>query len=148
MRVSLYTGIVRAHIYVCTWWWRLHAMCTFSRILRGMVHAWLHEVSTNQNYYADLQLQHFYRWGPRHLYAVCVCIHCTCSCLYCTVHHCPVVATNSVHPSHVYSVCVWLYCLSQYNTRLLCTHIVVTHAVHVYIHVHMYLHVHVHISTM
>ena len=31
------------------------------RILRGMVHTWLHEVSTNQNFYADLQLQHFYR---------------------------------------------------------------------------------------
>lgn len=32
------------------------------RILRGMVHTWLHEVSTNQNFYADLQLQHFYRY--------------------------------------------------------------------------------------
>eukprot|EP00731_Ephydatia_muelleri_P013509 Em0007g819a len=39
------------------------ALCSSSfKILRGMVHAWLHEVSTNQNYYADLQLQHFYRW--------------------------------------------------------------------------------------
>ena len=27
-----------------------------------MVHTWLHEVSTNQNIYADLQLQHFYRY--------------------------------------------------------------------------------------
>ena len=27
-----------------------------------MVHTWLHEVSTNQNFYADLQLQHFYRY--------------------------------------------------------------------------------------
>ena len=28
-----------------------------------MVHTWLHEVSTNQNIYADLQLQHFYRYN-------------------------------------------------------------------------------------
>lgn len=32
------------------------------RILRSLVSAWLHEVMTNQNYFADLQLQHFYRW--------------------------------------------------------------------------------------
>jgi DNA polymerase epsilon subunit 1 len=39
------------------------ALCSSSfKILRGMVHTWLHEVSTNQNIYADLQLQHFYRW--------------------------------------------------------------------------------------
>ena len=33
----------------------------FIRILRGLVHTWIYEVSAHQNYYADLQLQHFYR---------------------------------------------------------------------------------------
>ena len=32
------------------------------RILRSLVGAWLHEVMNNHNYFADLQLQHFYRW--------------------------------------------------------------------------------------
>lgn len=35
--------------------------CGAFKILRGMVHSWLTEVSTKQNLYADLQLQHFYR---------------------------------------------------------------------------------------
>ena len=38
------------------------ALCSSAfRILRGMVHSWLTDVSQRQNYYADLQLQHFYR---------------------------------------------------------------------------------------
>ncbi|XP_028400533.1 DNA polymerase epsilon catalytic subunit A-like [Dendronephthya gigantea] len=32
------------------------------RVLKSMVHCWLHEVSSFQNPYADLQLVHFYRW--------------------------------------------------------------------------------------
>ncbi|EDO36342.1 predicted protein, partial [Nematostella vectensis] len=39
------------------------ALCsTAFRILKGMVHSWLHEVSAYQNQYADAQLMHFYRW--------------------------------------------------------------------------------------
>ncbi len=38
------------------------ALCSSAfKILRGLVHTWLNEVSTHQNHYADLQLQHFYR---------------------------------------------------------------------------------------
>ena len=36
--------------------------CFLIRILRSLVGAWLHEVMTNHNYFADFQLQHFYRW--------------------------------------------------------------------------------------
>ncbi|EDV21734.1 uncharacterized protein TRIADDRAFT_30078 [Trichoplax adhaerens] len=32
------------------------------RIMKIMVHSWLHEVSSYENHYADLQLMHFYRW--------------------------------------------------------------------------------------
>ncbi|XP_065196318.1 DNA polymerase epsilon catalytic subunit A-like [Sycon ciliatum] len=39
------------------------AQCFSSfRILRSMIHSWLHEVSSFQNPMADQQLQHFYRW--------------------------------------------------------------------------------------
>lgn len=39
------------------------ALCSSAfRILKGMVHSWLHEVSTYGNLYADAQLMHFYRW--------------------------------------------------------------------------------------
>ena len=34
----------------------------FYRIMKSMVHSWLHEVSAYQNYYADFQLVHFLRW--------------------------------------------------------------------------------------
>ena len=38
------------------------ALCSSTfKILRGMVHTWMNEVSTHNNFYADLQLQHFYR---------------------------------------------------------------------------------------
>ena len=33
----------------------------YYRILKGMVHSWLHEVSAHQNQFADTQLMHFYR---------------------------------------------------------------------------------------
>jgi DNA polymerase epsilon subunit 1 len=57
------------------------ALCSGAfKILRGLVYIWLHEVSTRQNYYADLQLQHFYRWisSPNSLLyepALCRTIH-------------------------------------------------------------------------
>ncbi|CAH3120153.1 unnamed protein product [Pocillopora meandrina] len=39
------------------------ALCSSAfRILKGMVHSWLHEVSTYGNLNADAQLMHFYRW--------------------------------------------------------------------------------------
>jgi len=39
------------------------ALCSSAfRIVKGMVHSWLHEVSTYANPYADAQLMHFYRW--------------------------------------------------------------------------------------
>ncbi|KAL9963852.1 hypothetical protein ACROYT_G027403 [Oculina patagonica] len=39
------------------------ALCSSAfRILKGMVHSWLHEVSTYENLNADAQLMHFYRW--------------------------------------------------------------------------------------
>ncbi len=39
------------------------ALCSSAfKVLRGLVHTWLNEVSTHHNHYADLQLQHFYRW--------------------------------------------------------------------------------------
>lgn len=39
------------------------ALCSSAfRILKGMVHSWLHEVSTYGNPHADAQLMHFYRW--------------------------------------------------------------------------------------
>ncbi|XP_031567678.1 DNA polymerase epsilon catalytic subunit A-like [Actinia tenebrosa] len=39
------------------------ALCSSAfRILKGMIHSWLHEVSAYQNQYADAQLMHFYRW--------------------------------------------------------------------------------------
>lgn len=39
------------------------ALCSSAfRILKGMVHSWLHEVSTYENLNADTQLMHFYRW--------------------------------------------------------------------------------------
>ena len=38
------------------------ALCSSAfKVLRGLVHTWLNEVSTHQNQFADLQLQHFYR---------------------------------------------------------------------------------------
>jgi hypothetical protein len=38
------------------------ALCSSAfKILRGMVHTWMNEASNYHNYYADLQLQHFYR---------------------------------------------------------------------------------------
>ena len=38
------------------------ALCSSAfKILRGVVYAWLMDVTTHQNYHADLQLQHFYR---------------------------------------------------------------------------------------
>lgn len=38
------------------------ALCSSSfKILQGLVNSWLREVTERQNYYADLQLQHFYR---------------------------------------------------------------------------------------
>ena len=41
--------------------WPRHVVCC--RILKGMVHSWLHEVSTYGNLNADAQLMHFYRYG-------------------------------------------------------------------------------------
>jgi DNA polymerase epsilon subunit 1 len=39
------------------------ALCSGAfRIMKSMVHTWLHEVSAYQNYYADFQLVHFLRW--------------------------------------------------------------------------------------
>lgn len=38
------------------------ALCSGAfKVLRGMVNSWLTDVTSHQNYYADLQLQHFYR---------------------------------------------------------------------------------------
>ena len=38
------------------------ALCSSAfRVLRSVVNAWLNEVTSKENYYADLQLQHFYR---------------------------------------------------------------------------------------
>ena len=38
------------------------ALCSSTfKILRGMVHTWMNEASNYDNFYADLQLQHFYR---------------------------------------------------------------------------------------
>ena len=38
------------------------ALCSSAfKILRGMVHTWMNEATNYQNFYADLQLQHFYR---------------------------------------------------------------------------------------
>lgn len=46
------------------------ALCSSTfKILRGMVHTWMNEVSSHGNFFADLQLQHFYR-----------CAH-VCGCL-------------------------------------------------------------------
>eukprot|EP00112_Aurelia_sp_Birch-Aquarium-sp1_P000107 Seg1008.10 transcript_id=Seg1008.10/GoldUCD/mRNA.D3Y31 product="DNA polymerase epsilon catalytic subunit A" protein_id=Seg1008.10/GoldUCD/D3Y31 len=39
------------------------ALCsTAFRILKSLIYSWLHEVSSNQNPFADNQLIHFYRW--------------------------------------------------------------------------------------
>ena len=39
------------------------ALCSSAfKILRGMINSWLNEVTNHANYYADLQLQHFYRY--------------------------------------------------------------------------------------
>ena len=35
---------------------------SWGRLLKSMIHTWLHEVSAFQNPYADLQLVHFYRY--------------------------------------------------------------------------------------
>ena len=37
-------------------------ICPGIRIMKSMVHTWLHEVSAYQNFYADIQLVHFLRW--------------------------------------------------------------------------------------
>ena len=44
--------------------------CFLIRILRSLVSAWLYEVMTNHNYFADFQLQHFYQWAWL-LYIIC-----------------------------------------------------------------------------
>lgn len=46
----------------------------FSRILKGMIHSWLHEVSAYQNQYADAQLMHFYRSVDSSCLKVCISI--------------------------------------------------------------------------
>ena len=50
------------------------------RIMKGMVHSWLHEVSAYQNFFADFQLVHFLRWlrSPSSLLfepALCKMVH-------------------------------------------------------------------------
>jgi len=43
-------------------YYQIHGDMVFHiRILKSMVSAWLHEVTVNHNYFADVQLQHFYR---------------------------------------------------------------------------------------
>ncbi len=56
------------------------ALCSSAfKVLRGLVHTWLNEVSTHHNHYADLQLQHFYRWVSycyQKMSPVCICTEC------------------------------------------------------------------------
>ena len=48
--------------YVNRLYYQIHGDMVFHiRILKSMVSAWLHEVTVNHNYFADVQLQHFYR---------------------------------------------------------------------------------------
>ena len=52
------------------------ALCSSAfKILRGMVHTWMNEATNYQNFYADLQLQHFYRCTYNN-YVVHVHVYC------------------------------------------------------------------------